>query len=215
MITSPPLNTAPPVIGTERIRAAFAIEWTRADCAKLEAAGVLTRRYELLEGDIVYKMPQKTAHRVCVSRAATWLAGLFGADRVQSQAAIDVRPEDNPTSEPEPDVILLHRPRTDRDPDNPQPRDIALCIEVSDSTFAYDRVTKAGLYARAEIAEYWVIGIPDRTLHVYRNPQNGAYTTHTTHRDSDTVTPLATQPASVPQSAIAVTDLLPATPSGG
>ncbi|MBC8141225.1 MAG: Uma2 family endonuclease [Armatimonadetes bacterium] len=211
MMTSlPSLDTTPQVIGTERIRAAFAIEWTRADCAKLEAAGVLTRRYELLEGDIVYKMPQKTAHRVCVSSAMGWLIGWFGAKRVQSQAAIDVRPQDNPTSEPEPDVTLLHRPRTDRDPDNPLPRDIALCMEVGDSTFTYDSTTKAGLYARAEIAEYWVVGIPDRTLHVYRNPQNGSYTTHTVYRDGDTVAPLV-----APESAVAVTDLLPAMASSG
>ena len=201
-------DAAPQVIGAERIRAAFAIEWTRADCARLEAAGVVTSRYELLEGDIVYKMPQKTAHRVCVSRAIGWLIGLAGADRIQSQARVDVRPEDNPTSEPEPDVILLHRSRTGADPDNPVPGDIAICIEAGDSTFAYDRGAKAGLYARAQIAEYWVISVPDRTLHVFRSPASGAYQIHDIYRDGDTVAPLA-----APQSFVTVTDSLPALPA--
>ena len=74
----------------EYARSPNAIKWTRADCAKLEAEGILTRNYELVEGDIIYKMPQKTVHRNYVNRAANWLNSVFGADYVQSQVAIDV-----------------------------------------------------------------------------------------------------------------------------
>ncbi len=191
------------VIGSERVRTAFAIEWTRGDCYKLEESGVLTRRYELLEGDIIYQMPQKTGHRVSVSRAFGWLSGIFGADRVQTQAAIDVAPEDNPTSEPEPDVVLLQAPRTVQDADNPRPQEIALCIEVGDATLSYDLSTKAGLYARAGIVEYWVISIPERSVHVHRDPQNGVYRIHDTFGESDTVALLVS-----PHTMIPVADLL-------
>ena len=42
-----------------------------------------------------------------------------------------------------------------------QPDDILLVIEISDSTYDYNRAVKAALYARAGIAEYWVVDIRD------------------------------------------------------
>ena len=201
----PKLDMATPSAGErEFVRSPNAVKWTRADCEKLEAVGILTRRYELVEGDIIYKMPQKTAHRNCVNRAADWLNGIFGVDLVQTQAAIDVSPEDNPTSAPEPDALLLHRPRTDSDPDNPTPNEIALCIEVGNSTMSYDLSVKAGLYARAGIVEYWVVGIPNRTVTVHRDSADGKYATITMHRDGDTVTL-----ASDARASVAVSELLP------
>lgn len=57
----------------------------------------------------------------------------------------------------------------------PQPDDVLLVIEVSESTLDYDRFTKAGLYAEAGFADYWVVNIPAQCIEVFRNPQGGKY----------------------------------------
>jgi hypothetical protein len=63
---------------------------------------------------------------------------------------------------------------------------------------------KAGLYARAEIAEYWVVDIPNRCLHVHTDPQNGQYQSVIVHPATATVAPTA-----APNAAVTVSQLLP------
>lgn len=74
-----------------------------------------------------------------------------------------------------------------------------------------DRSLKAGLYAQAGIAEYWIVNIPDRLLEVYRQPAVMAghpfghhYRYIVGYTESEFVTPLFAPTASVP-----VADLLP------
>ncbi|HHY57953.1 MAG TPA: Uma2 family endonuclease, partial [Chloroflexi bacterium] len=50
-------------------------------------------------------------------------------------------------------------------------------IEVADSSLAYDRTVKMPLYARAGIAETWIINLIDRWIEVYRDPSTAGYTT--------------------------------------
>jgi hypothetical protein len=70
-------------------------------------------------------------------------------------------------------------------------------------------VHKAGLYARAGIADFWIVNLVDRVLEVHRDPQPSAapygwsYRTVTILRAPDTIRPLA-NPAQ-----IAVSELLP------
>jgi Uma2 family endonuclease len=174
----------------------FAVIWTRDDCAKLEAAGVLDYRYELVEGDIISKMGQNIPHRRALLRLLEYLISIFTIDFLQDQSAIDVHPEDNPTNAPEPDVsVLLVSSATLTS--NPTAAQIALVAEVSDSTLTFDLTVKANLYARAGIPEYWVIDIPNRLLHLHTNPQNGHYQTVTPYSATATVAPLSSPTASI------------------
>ena len=50
------------------------------------------------------------------------------------------------------------------------PTDAALIVEVSDTTVSYDRRRKGSLYARAGVADYWIINLVRGQLEVYRNP---------------------------------------------
>jgi len=79
-----------------------------------------------------------------------WLAEVFGKSFVNAEAPIDVSPEDNPSSEPEPGLSVLNRDRSSFSR-NPQPEDLSLVVEISDSTLAFDLTVKAGLYERAGI----------------------------------------------------------------
>jgi Uma2 family endonuclease len=177
--------------------------WGREDCESLERDGYLEPgKYELIEGNIIPKMSQKRPHintnTVIISR----LTRLFGENYVQLPGAIDVSPEDNPTSHPEPDATALKHPTIEYDND-PRPSDIYLVVEVSDSTLRFDLGTKANLYARAEIVEYWVVDVNARQLHVHRDPVNGAYQHITVLNEQDHVTLLAK-----PNDLIPVSELL-------
>lgn len=91
------------------------------------------------------------------------------------------------------------------------PKTATFIVEVADTTLEYDRTTKAGIYARAGVEEYWIVNLPDRVLEVYRQPApmtgkplGYSYRTVTLHAANETVSPMAAS-----EQAISVADLLP------
>jgi Uma2 family endonuclease len=74
-------------------------------------------------------------------------------------------------SEPEPDVVVARGELRDYAQRHPGPVDLALVIEVADSTLEFDRQQKAIVYAAAKIPEYWIVNLVDRQLEVHREPQ--------------------------------------------
>jgi|SRR5579872_523151 len=179
-----------------------AVLWTRDDCARLEELGFLDYHYELVRGVIV-KLGQNTPHANVVRRVILWLISVFGGEYFLSQTTINVLPEDNLTNAPQPDVILLSR-SADSVSENPTPQDIRLLIEVADTTMRYDLTTKATLYARAGIEEYWVLSLPERRLYIHRDPRDGTYRIVTVLGEREQAAPLAAL-----ASPVAVSDLLP------
>ena len=179
-----------------------AVRWTRSDCVALQNAGVIMYRFELVDG-IINNMSQNIRHGILVRLILEWLFATFGARFVLTQITIDVRPEDNPTNAPEPDAILLTRPAEELS-SNPVPSDLRLCIEAADTTLSYDLNTKAQLYARAGILEYWVVSLNERAVHVHRQPIEGTYRDVTLYSETESVAPL-----SAPQASVLVSSLLP------
>jgi len=176
--------------------------WTRAEVDALAATGLFgEERLELLEGELINKMGKKRPHVNSCAILFEWLTVTFGSRRVLQKAPIDVAPGDNAASEPEPDLMVLTRPFSDFTDRNPQPEDLALIIEVSDSTLALDLTVKAGLYARAGIVEYWVLDIPGRRIIVHRRPVAGHYTEIAAYSNDETVAPLAAPQAGLRVSA--------------
>ncbi len=166
--------------------------WTRAECMVLQSSGVLDQQHlELVEGDLIDKMGKNRPHVNSVALIVAWLLQVFGKPFVNQDAPIDVAPEDNPTNEPEPDVIVLNRELSNFLAGNPRPKDLHLAVEVSDSTVAFDLTVKAALYARAGIVEYWVLDINKRRLVVHRNPGQGRYESIVAYAENEPVSPLA------------------------
>ncbi len=149
--------------------------WTRAEYEKLLEETLGQERLELVEGELISKMGKKRPHVNAVAALHEWLAQVFGSRFVLQEAPIDVARDDNPSSEPEPDVIVMSRDRSFFKTDNPQPTDLLLVVEVGDSTLGLDLKTKARLYARAGIQEYWVVDVTGRRVIVHRDPIGGAY----------------------------------------
>ena len=171
--------------------------WTRQECDSLREKGDLIGRYELIEGDIIDKMGQNPPHATVIGLLLNWLCPVFGAPYVRCQLSIRVASPDDRHNEPEPDYIVTREPTPHYSDAHPGPDDILLLVEVSDTTKRFDRVTKASLYARSGIIEYWVVDISSLRLIVYRNPDQGIYQSIVAYSSHESVSPLASPEASV------------------
>ena len=166
--------------------------WTRAECAVLEASGLWDQQHlELVHGELISKMGKKRPHVKALVAVQAWLVRTFGEQFVNPEAPIDVAPEDNPTNEPEPDLVVLAKPSREFRDSNPRPSDLRLVVEISGSTLGFDLTIKAELYARAGIVEYWVVDVAARRLIVHREPREGLYRSVTAYSEEETVSPLA------------------------
>ena len=86
-----------------------------------------------------------------------------------------------------------------------------LVVEVADTSLALDRLRKGSLYARAGIADYWVVNLIDEVLELYREPVRASSAHGASRYDSvrllrrnAVVTPLG-----APRARIRVAALLP------
>src|SRR5215471_3991693 len=122
--------------------------WTRAEYEALSSLGALEgQKMELVEGELINKMGKKRPHSNSLELLQRMLLGVFGR-RLNRETPIDVAPDDNPTNEPEPDLIVLKRDLSEFQ-ENPRPGDVDLVVEIADTTLGFDRGIKARLYARA------------------------------------------------------------------
>ena len=94
-------------------------------------------------------------------------------------------------SEPEPDVMLL-APRADFYSGGlPEPPDVRLLVEVADSSLLYDRRTKLPLYARAGVAEAWLVDLDSGRLEIHRGAGGAGYRDVRVIRADETFSPAA------------------------
>jgi Uma2 family endonuclease len=181
--------------------------WTRREYDRLIDTGLLGEDdpIELIEGRLVVAEPQRDPHARAVELVAEALRLALGRGwRVRVQLPLALGAE----SAPEPDVSVLRG--TPRDAPSGHPTTAALVVEVADSSLPLDRGPKARVYARAGIAEYWIVSLIDRTLEVHREPRRHAprgrarYTAVERLGADAIIAPLA-----APDARIAVADLLP------
>jgi Uma2 family endonuclease len=158
---------------------------------------------ELVEGELISKMGKKRPHVNAFTVLQAWLMQAFGWRFLNSEAPIDVAPEDNPTNEPVPDIIVLQQDQS-RFTSNPRPQDLRLVVEIADTSLGFDLKIKAALYARAGVPEYWVLDVAGRRLLVHRNPQAGTYADVAAYSEHESVSPLA-----APQAQFRVADAFP------
>ena len=141
---------------------------------RMMEAGILSEddRVELIDGEIVEMSPMGSRHAACVNRLnALFSARVAQAALVWVQSPIDLLGR----SEPQPDLALL-RPRADFYAGrHPEPGDVLLAIEVSDTSLEYDRNVKVPLYARAALPEVWQMCLREEIVVIYRSPSAGAY----------------------------------------
>jgi len=147
--------------------------WTVEEYHRMIEAGILNEddNIELLDGRIVEMSPQTPIHAATTQRSDRYLQHLL-----RDLAEIRVQlPITLATSEPEPDIAVVCIDPGGYGDRHPNQAEILLLIEVSYSTLQIDRREKALIYARANIAEYWILDVVSRQAYIYRNPAPGGY----------------------------------------
>ena len=181
--------------------------WKRVEYEQIIDRGVFAgERLELIDGLLLVREPQTSAHFSAVRLATLALGRAFGPGwevRAQGPIALD------DDSEPEPDVAVVRG--APRDYVDAHPAVPVLVLEVARASLAFDRGPKSSLYARARCHEYWIVNLVDRALEVRRDPAptpaapyGWDYRTREVLEAAGRVTPLA-----APGTSIAVLDLLP------
>jgi len=182
--------------------------FSRAEYDRLIELGLFDEdeHIELIGGQLMVMEPKGAPHYTATRKTAKALEAAFGP-------GWDVRPEGpiglDDESEPEPDITVV--PGSPDDYGRAHPSRPVLTVEVADSSLASDRHRKGSLYARAGLADYWVLNLIDRVLEVYREPIVEAaapfgwrYAREEVFDAASRVTPLA-----LPGASIAVASLLP------
>lgn len=181
--------------------------WTRQEYYRMADAGLFnSKRVELIGGQIFEMSAMNSPHATAVTLTLDALREVFKTGWVvRTQMPLDIDED----SLPEPDVAVVRGKA--RDYKAVHPRTSALVVEVADSSLDYDQNYKASLYARAGIADYWIVNLAERRLEVYRKPVKDktsdfgfSYADVKYFRRGDSVRPLAK-----PRAVIAVADLLP------
>jgi Uma2 family endonuclease len=170
---------------------------------RMVASGVITPddRVELLEGVLVNKMSKSPEHVLGTILVTDGLRALLPPGwSVRSEQP--VRMDD---SEAEPDGAVVRGIARNYAARHPIPGEIALVVEVADSSLRRDREDKRRIYARNGIAVYWFVNVADRLIDVFTDPSGPVltpdFTTATTCRPGDGVpvvlagTPIGTIPA--------------------
>ena len=141
--------------------------WTRVEYDRLIEAGFFRPGdpVELLGGQMIVAEPQGSRHFAALRATQEALRAAFGAGwEIRGQGPIALDEE----SEPEPDLAVV--PGTFRDYRAAHPSSPALVVEISEASLALDRAHKGSLCARAGLADYWIVNLPERCLEVYRDP---------------------------------------------
>jgi Uma2 family endonuclease len=141
--------------------------FTVAEYEQISRLGIITEddNVELLEGWIVPKMTKYPLHDGTIDLIQFLLSKLLPAGWFSRGQNVVVTAD----SEPEPDVAVVRGQPGDYRSRHPQGTDVALIIEVADSTVKRDR-RKAKIYARAGIPHYWIVNLDERQIESYSQP---------------------------------------------
>lgn len=110
---------------------------------------------------------------------------------------------------PVPDVAVCRGPRrptyTHR---APRPEDIVFLVEVSQSTYRYDRKVKLPRYAKAGIPMLWIVKLESRTIEVFSNPRGKSYASRKVFAEGEAVRLKAGEPPNLTEASIPVIEVL-------
>jgi Uma2 family endonuclease len=155
---------------------------------------------ELLDGEIMDMSPIDPFHGGVVTCLNAILT-VAGQGRWVTAVQNPVHLSDH--SEPQPDLLLLKPSSDGYRKRHPQPEDVYLLIEVSDTSLATDRDDKLPAYGRAGIAEVWIVNLNEETIEVYREPHFTGYASTSLLRAGEKAAPRA-----FPDAAVDVAELL-------
>jgi Uma2 family endonuclease len=199
------VTTSPDQAVPELTTSATPFRLSLAQYERMVDAGILGSRdrVHLINGILVAKMTENDRHATADDLCGAKLNGVLPPGwyvragkpiRLPSQA-----------SKPEPDRAVVRGQIRDYTHRSPEPGDIALVVEVADSSLTADR-EQANLYAQAGIPAYWIINVKDAQVEFYSNPGENGYQNREVLLAGDELTLVI---AGISVGPIAVADLLP------
>lgn len=156
------------------------------DFYRMAETGIIgwKQRVELIDGELIDMAPIGIDHAYVVNGLTRTLVLAC-----EGKAVVSVQ---NPVrldrfNEPQPD-FGVYRLRDDKyRTAHPTAADTLLLVEVSDSSVRFDRRVKLPLYARAGIAEFWIVDLGQRVLEAYREPAGDGYGSVTRYGPGDRI----------------------------
>ena len=152
--------------------------------------GVLSpdARVELLDGEITDMSPIGPFHGGVINYL-NQICGAAAQGRWVVSIQNPVRLDDH--SEPRPDLLLLQPSADYYRKRHPQPGEVFLLVEVSDTTLARDLSEKLPAYGRAGIPEIWIVNLNDEVIEIHAEPHFTGYGRRSVLRPGDLARPLA------------------------
>ena len=95
---------------------------------------------------------------------------------------------------------------------HPEPAEIALVVEVSDTTYHRDRYEKYPAFAGSGIPVYWIVNLVMRRIEVYTDPGPEGYRSQRDYHAGDVVPVIID---GVPLGQIAIDHILPPSQAAG
>lgn len=147
--------------------------FTIKDYLAMGESGIISPedRVELIDGQVVEMSPIGNWHLASVRLLTNLLNQQVPEGvMVDTQNGLNLGEHDQIM----PDLMLIPTERIHWD----RPiggEDVLLIIEVAESSLEADRHTKLCMYAEAGIPEYWIVDLNGRAVEVYREPENGGY----------------------------------------
>ncbi len=180
--------------------------WTTERFTLASQAGCFhDMKVELVGGRLI-EMTESPEHRNTVENLVELFAAVFDKDHwyVARESSVEFA-----DWTPLPDIAVCRGPRkptyTHRAPSS---ADIVLLVEVSQSTYRFDRRVKLPRYARAGIPLLWIVNLESRAIEVFSEPRGRRYTSHTVFAEEQYVSLKIADPQGVVDGIISVSDVL-------
>jgi hypothetical protein len=143
---------------------------TVAEFHRMCEAGIfgVEPRVELLEGVLLDKMTKGQPHVIATDLIDDLLHRITPAGYhvvMGNPLTIEDR-----AGEPEPDAMIVRGAIRDYAQRRRTPADAALVIEVSETSYDIDRISKWAVYAASRVAAYWILDLNQRRLEVFHGP---------------------------------------------
>ena len=143
--------------------------WTITEFEAMIEVGLITEesKVELLDGIITKKMGTGPLHDFVLRRLMRMCNRRLGDEHeVGAQSPVRLPP----SSRPEPDLWVSRAGSGQHREATIEEADLALVIEVADSSIRRDEKVKLGIYARAGVPEFWIANVQREQITVYTQP---------------------------------------------
>ena len=128
-------------------------------------------RVELLDGEVLTMSPMLPEHSAVLALLEEFAHQQLDRTRWAVRSQRPVRLADDWV--PEPDLAIAVGMTADYRERHPGPGDVALVVEVSDTSLVRGRNIKIPAYAAARIPWAWLVSLPENTLTIYSEPSPG------------------------------------------